>query len=124
MRGEPPPPGPGRAGRSRSRERGRGDQVVGRRAREIAEHALEQAGVLLAGANVLALEQRAGERGVRRHADEVEAWTSARASRRSAVARSAPCAMTLASIGSYAVPTSVPARMPESTRTPGSAGSR
>ena len=79
--------GPGRAGGAGSRERGRGDQVVGRRAGEIAEHALEQAGVLLAGAHVVALEQRAGERGVRRDADEIEAGERA-VSRRSAVARS------------------------------------
>ena len=32
--------------------------------------------------------------------------------------------MTLASIGSYEVPITLPARMPESTRTPGPAGSR
>lgn len=49
---------------------------------------------------------------------------SAARSRRSAASRSGPHATTFASIGSYAVPTSVPSSSPESTRTPGPDGSR
>ena len=91
----------------RRRERGRGGP--GRPAAppaRSAEHALEQAGVLLAGAHVVAREQRAVNAAFVVTPDELEASASARSSRRSAVARSAPCAMTLASIGSYDVPTS------------------
>ncbi|MCW2942194.1 MAG: hypothetical protein JWN00_5179, partial [Actinomycetia bacterium] len=42
---------------------------------------------------------------------------SARSSRRSAEGRSAPHAMTFASIGSYTLPTTSPASTPESIRT-------
>ena len=69
----PPRARPGRRGAG-GRERGaRATQVVGRRAGELAEHALEQAGVLLAGADVVAREQRAGERGVGRDAERSRA---------------------------------------------------
>jgi hypothetical protein len=55
--------------RRRASRPGRGR---GRVERQVGEHALEQAGVLPAGAHVVAGEQRAGERGVRRHAGDGE----------------------------------------------------
>ena len=74
--------------------------------------ALEQAGVELTGADVVALEQRAQEAALVRDAEQVEARRARGRVGDRALARSGPWAITLASIGSYAVPISLPASTP------------
>jgi hypothetical protein len=107
---------------ARGGERGGGDEVLGRRDRELVEHALQQARVLLARAHVVALQQRAGERGVRRDPEQLELRQRAveAPERGRAVG---PVGDDLREHRVVARSDRRPLRAPEATRTPGPTGS-